>query len=200
MIDKNLFEFIKRKYGGFASWAIWADEFEKPKSNINDLNVFDIHKNISLLNSLNNNIIMVGLNISRTFSEPFRNFHDPNPHANDFKLRFAFRNTEFYGAYMTDFIKDFEMVDSSGVLKYLKTNGTLIEKSTIIFREELLDLKAKDPIILALGDTSFNLINQNFKREEYSKLIKVKHYSNYISKEKYREIVINQIKLARSQE
>jgi hypothetical protein len=41
MIDKDKFEFIKQKYGYLSSWAIWADEDEKPKSNVGDLSVFE---------------------------------------------------------------------------------------------------------------------------------------------------------------
>ena len=45
MVDKEHFELIKKKYGHYASWAIWADEGETPKSNVGDLNIFDLEKN-----------------------------------------------------------------------------------------------------------------------------------------------------------
>ena len=46
-----------------------------------------------VLQTVNQAVVMVGLNISRSFEEPFRNFHDRNPNANDFKLRVAFTGT-----------------------------------------------------------------------------------------------------------
>ena len=101
MIDRERFELIKARHGGYASWAVWADAEDKPKSRIADLSVLDPDQNPRLLASLRPDAIMVGLNISRSFSELFRNFHDPNPRANDFKLRYAFHSTPFYGAYLT---------------------------------------------------------------------------------------------------
>jgi len=41
MIDKEKFEFIKKKYGHRSSWAIWKEVGETPKSNMGDLNVLD---------------------------------------------------------------------------------------------------------------------------------------------------------------
>ena len=85
MIDTQQFETIKQKHGGYASWAAWAVAAEKPKSNMGDVSRFE---NESVLSLLKNDVVMVGLNISRAVSEPFTNFHDPNPRANDFKIRY----------------------------------------------------------------------------------------------------------------
>ncbi len=43
-MDKNTFELIKRKYGLHASWAIWGDEGNTPKSNMDDLSFFEEEK------------------------------------------------------------------------------------------------------------------------------------------------------------
>jgi hypothetical protein len=64
MIEKEHYLQIAEKYGEFASWAIWADEGDKPKSNIGDMRIFDLDHNPSLLQNLNPNYIMVGLNFS----------------------------------------------------------------------------------------------------------------------------------------
>src|ERR1022692_1926410 len=113
MIDIQQFENIKQKHGCYASWAVWADASEKAKSNMGDVSHF---KNKSVLSLLKTNVGMVGLNISRPVSEPFVNFHDPNPRANDFKIRYAFKDSAYYGAYMTDIIKFLERVDSKNVM------------------------------------------------------------------------------------
>ena len=75
-MDKIHFEKIKKLYGNYASWAIWAEEGDKPKSNMDNLSIFE-DKNI--LSQLNPNIILVGLNISKRdeLNKPFENFHGP---------------------------------------------------------------------------------------------------------------------------
>jgi hypothetical protein len=161
-----------------------------------DIGIFDLSSNPNSTHILKNNVVMVGLNISRSFSEAFRNFHDPNPRANDFKIRYAFENTEYYGAYMTDIIKGFEMINSKDVLKYLKENPAVIKRNVDRFREELRDLESREPIILAFGVTAYKIIKNELKQWEYSKLVMLTHYSHQISKEKYREKVTSQINSA----
>jgi hypothetical protein len=76
MVDIQQFETIKQKQGGYASWAVWADVSEKPKSNMGHTSHF---KNETVLSLLKNDVVMVGLNISGLVSEPFTNFHSPSP-------------------------------------------------------------------------------------------------------------------------
>lgn len=194
MIDADQFEHIARKHGGYASWAVWADPAAGPKSNIDDLSLFDIAANPRTLQLLKSDVIMVGLNISRSFAERFRNFHDPNPSANDFKIRHAFTNTEYYGAYMTDIIKNIEMVSSAELLRHLRASPSLVHTNIEAFREELRDLGSQRPTILAFGTVAHALITDNVSRHEYSRLVRLTHYSYRISKEKYRETVLAQIR------
>jgi hypothetical protein len=119
-----------------------------------------------------------------------------NPRANDFKIRYAFQNTEYYGAYMTDIIKDLEMINSNDVLKHLKADPALIRRNVSRFREELRDLNAREPIILVFGGSTHQIIKDALEPWEYSKLIRLTHYSHRINKEKYREEVSNQINCA----
>jgi len=151
MMNEKQFESIKQKHGGYASWAVWAYAGAKPKSNMGDMSIFDLDLNPALMGVLQNDVIMVGLNISRPFCEPFRNFHDSNPRANDFKIRYAFQNTEYYGAYMTDIIKDFAMTKSEDMLRHLKAHPSLIPQNVAKFWEELWDLNSKSPTILAFA-------------------------------------------------
>ena len=74
MIDKNRFNFIKEKYGLHASWAVWVNEGDTPKSNMGDLSIFEKDE---ILLKLNPNIILVGLNlsVSGVVLNPFQNFH-----------------------------------------------------------------------------------------------------------------------------
>jgi hypothetical protein len=190
MIDIQQFENIKQKHGSYASWAVWADASEKPKSNMGDVSHFQNNRVLSLLK---NNIVMVGLNISRPVSEPFINFHDPHPRANDFKIRYAFKGSAYYGAYMTDIIKFLEEIDSKNVMKYLRERPEIIENNLRTFREEMQDLKARAPVILAFGKDTHTLLSENLSTNEYRKLIKITHYSHQIGKEAYKEAVFEEI-------
>jgi len=195
LIAKEDYEVIQQKHGGYCSWAIWTKASEKPKSNMGDMSVFDLSKNSSLLHELNPNVMMIGLNISRPFEEPFKNFHDSNPRANDYKIRFAFGGTEYYGAYMTDVIKNFEMVDSGGVKKYLKENPDIIKANLELLREEIADLRIGKPTILAFGGLVHQILEDNLAGGEFRRLIKLTHYSHQIGKEEYKMRIQQEINL-----
>ena len=183
MLDKKQFELIKDKYGYWASWAIWADEGKTPKSNVGDLSIFESE---SLFANLKPDIILVGLNVSRGgIKVRLANFHDARSEATDYKIRYALKDTPFWGGYMTDIIKDFDQKSSGKVVSYLRDNKPFEEENVKIFREELKDLEIDDPTIIAFGQDAYSILNRNFKNEY--KLLKVPHYANYTSKEKYRE-------------
>ena len=131
-MDLENWENLKKKHGKYASWAVWAEASNKPKSNMGKMMLFNEKTVFSLLKP---NVVMVGLNLSRFIhDEPFRNFHDPSPSAQDYKIRFAFKDTEYFGAYMTDIIKGVVEVDSKNIPKHLKKNPDVLEKSLKIFR------------------------------------------------------------------
>lgn len=188
MITEQLYNDIAKRYGKVASWAVWAKAGDKPKSNISDMEVFDLKKNPSILETLRTDIVMVALNFAREVEmpEPFLNFHDSNPHGQDYKIRFAFEGTDFYGAYMTDIIKDFPMLSSKDVLKHLKENPHKITEQIKVFRDELKYIGSCKPKILAFGKDAFDILNKNMDKSMYSELIAVTHYSHQISKENYR--------------
>lgn len=187
MIDQTHFDFIKKKYGHYASWAIWAHEGERPKDNVGDLSVFDVKHNAEYLQQLNPNIILVGLNISRRIEVPLANFHDARSQAMDFKIRYALRGSPFWGAYMTDIIKDFEQKASGKMMRYLRTDKPFEEENVKVFREEIDDLGVDNPTIMAFGRDAHSVLTRNFKNE--FEILRIPHYSNYSSKEEYREEV-----------
>ncbi|MDR7523751.1 MAG: hypothetical protein QN168_14990 [Armatimonadota bacterium] len=194
MIDSTRFDLIKRKHGAYASWAVWAPPTGGPKSNVGDLKVLDPQANPRLLKTLNPAVVMVGLNIARDFqNEPFRNFHDPSPCANDFKIRFAFRDTPYWGAYMTDVIKGYVAPESGQLLDYLRAHPQFVVDHVESLRAELLDLGHPRPMILAFGGAAYSLLEQNLSRGDYSLLVKLTHYSHRISQEKYRVAVHEEI-------
>jgi hypothetical protein len=197
MVSRTLYDLISNKYGYVASWALWAKAGEKPKSNISDMSVFDVNLNPRVLDLVTTDIVMVALNFAREveFDRPFMNFHAANPHAQDYKIRYAFEGTEFYGAYMTDIIKDFPMLSSSDVLKHLRNNPSDVQNQIERFREELKFIGSCKPILLAFGRDTFNILQRNLRHEEYSALIQLTHYSHQISKENYREDTEKRLKV-----
>ncbi len=185
-VSLEQFKKIKSKYQYLSSWAIWATEGETPKSNIGDLTVLDPNINKNLLSQLNPEVVFVALNISRgDIKIPLGNFHDHRPVATDFKIRFAFKDTPFWGGYMTDIIKDFEEKISGNVKDYLSKNRDFEKQNVDIFLEELNDIGAKNPVLIAFGNEVFNILNRHLK--DRFKIIKVPHYANYTNKEEYRE-------------
>lgn len=142
MITREKFDFIKDKYGYYSSWAIWSDENEKPKSNIGDLSILNPDLNSDLLSQLNTEVVLLGLNISRgDIKIPLANFHDERSEATDYKIRYAFRGSPYWGGYMTDIIKDFEQKISGKVISYLKENGPFEEENIRFFLQELRDTR-----------------------------------------------------------
>jgi len=182
MMDQKRFNFVKEKYGLHASWAVWAKEGDTPKSNMGDLSIFENNKTLL---ELNPNIVLVGLNfsVSGVVQKPFQNFHGIGGGA--YKIRYALVDTSFWGAYMTDIIKDFLEKESHNVVSYLRKNKSLVEKNIVSFEEELRDIGALNPTIIGFGNDSFNILKKNLG-SKYNIIIAM-HYSHYVSKEKYRE-------------
>src|SRR5262249_9219887 len=110
------------------------------------------------------------------------------------KIRYAFNDSPWYGAYMTDIIKDVEMLKSSDLRNYLRAHPRLISQNVNTFREELRDLDSRRPTILAFGSVAHALLVENLSSREYLSLIRLTHYSHQIGKEKYRETVLTQIR------
>ena len=185
MIDYATFMLIKRRYGHYASWAVWADGSNKPKEHVGDLSIFETTADGDLLKQLNPNAVLVGLNISRKIQFPLGNFHDARPASMDYKIRYALKRTILWGAYMTDIIKDFEQRASGNVMSYLRTKKTFEKDNLKIFQTELSDLGAVQPTLIAFGRDAFQILDRNLGSTH--NILRVPHYSNYGSKETYRE-------------
>jgi hypothetical protein len=198
MIERAQFEFLRSKHGSYASWAVWAGEATTSKSNMGDMSAFDLNENPTLLRLLKPDVVMVALNFSRSErnTAPFGNFHDPSPWAQDFKIRYAFRDTPYYGAYMTDIIKNLVLLDSKEVVVHLRKHPEVLAANLELFRQELRDLGTQAPVILAFGKTVYTILKKHLQPGEYSHLVKLTHYSHQISKEEYKEHVAGSISRA----
>ena len=188
-MDLEKFEFIKKKYCHVASWAIWKEQGNHPPMfNIGDLSVLDTQQNPNLLSQLKPNVVFVGLNTSKDITglEPFSNFHPTSPGANDYKTRFALKDTELWGGYMTDIIKDHVGKNVNEVKNYLRENTGVEEKNIETFRKELKDLGTENPTIIAFGDDAHNILIRHLNNE--FNIYMVTHYSSRgLTKEDFRD-------------
>lgn len=191
MISIETFIEIRKCFGHFASWAVWAEEGEKPKDNIHDLSVFDPDKNRTLLETLHGNAILLGLNISRRIERPFGNFHDPRPMATDFKIRHALKDTNYWGSYMTDIIKDFEEKSSGKMMSFLRTNKDFERENIQKLQQEIGLLGYANPVLAVFGRDAETIARRNLGNE--FQIVRIPHYANYISKEDYRAEVCAQL-------
>jgi hypothetical protein len=195
MITKNLYDKLQKANGSFASWAIWEPQGERPKSNMGSQNIFNFEYNPTILESLRNDVVMVGLNFPRELNNPhpFSNFHDESPYANDFKIRYAFSETPYWGAYMTDVLKNLVIPDAQSVRDYIKNNPRDIEMHIKAFEKEIVDLETNKPLLLSFGRDAFGLLKRHLDKDLYCALIPLPHYSHQVRKEKYREEVHSRI-------
>jgi len=97
------------------------------------------------------------------------------------------RGSPFWGAYMTDIIKDFDQKSSGKVRSYLRTHKQFELENAKLFHEEINDLGTRNLTIIAFGEVAHRILMRNFGNDY--KILKVPHYSIYCSKETYREDV-----------
>ncbi len=187
MIDRETFDLIKRKHGGYASWAVWAESSGSRKDWLADPDILDPDRNSTLLAELKNDVVMLGLNQSgREIERPFGNFHDYNRHGHDYKIPFAFADTDYRGAYMTDLIKVPEL-ESGNLARRLRADPSLVEASLSKLREELDDLGGPPPTLIAFGGLTYRLARRHADASWYSTLRRVTHYSAWqFTAEEYR--------------
>ena len=129
----------------------------------------------------------MGLNASSTHVQQkgvanirvWGNFHSTdNRRQNDYKLRYALKNTKFWGAYITDL---------NGIKETNSNKVSVSAADVCSFKEEIALLGTK-PVLIALGNKVYNAL-MKYLSEEYT-IVKIKHFSCYISKEAYREAIL----------
>ena len=188
MMDLEKFNFIKKKYGHCASWAIWKEQGNNlPLFNMGDLNVLDPQQNPNLLSQLKPDVVFVGLNTSRNINDspPFSNFHPTYSRAQDYKTRFALKDTELWGGYMTDIIKDYPELHGQRVGSFLRDNPDVEKENIETFLEELKDLGTENRTIIAFGEEVYPILKRNLQNA--FTIVKVTHYSAPLNLQKYRE-------------
>jgi len=189
-VNLDTFNNIKNKYGECGSWAIWGSEKNTPKSNIGDLSVLDPKLNKELLTQLKPEYVFVGLNFSTIENvTPLSNFHSSSSNAQDYKIRYALKNTKYWGSYMTDIIKNFEEKHSNLMMEALNKDRDLEIKNINIFLQELETLNVINKQIIAFGGDSYKILKRNLG--DKFNIQKITHYAHFINKENYRKELLN---------
>ena len=214
MIDRNIYNQMKKKYGKVASWAVWCDQLGKPKSNMGDMEWARDEK--SLLPKLNPKFVLVGLNKSKRKKNKlqndndendnaktlWKNFHSGNSRGHSYKLRYALKGTKLWGAYMTDIIKvvpgkdsnkDAHAVETNSkeIIRVIKKDRPTLERNIKKFESEISLLGVK-PVLIALGKDVRNLFE--YLKGKYD-ILELPHYSySKINKEQYRVKVFKTLK------
>jgi hypothetical protein len=191
MVDRETFDRIKEKHGLHASWAVWSEPDGKPKSNMGAFPVLDPDQNPALLGILRSDVVMLGLNLSTSQPPPLGNFHPASSRGNDYKIRFAF--TGFYGAYMTDIIKEVVMLKAGNLMRYLATHPDVVAKSVECLLEEFHDLKSEPPTVIAFGGSAHQLAVKHLPANRYSRLVHVTHFAVFMGQTAYRERIRSEL-------
>lgn len=191
-ISRESFDAAKRKWGSYSSWAVWAHARpDMPaKDGIGDVSVLDPDMNPTLLSTLNPNIVLLGLNAAdrQVNPVPWGNFHDDYMYSQDYKTRYALYETPLWGSYMTDLFVGLHQTDSSTVLKWAKANPEGVKRHMRRLEEELKDIGADKPLLIAFGGTSYRLANQ-FLGHKYN-VEKLTHYSAAVRPDALRQEVL----------
>lgn len=192
MLEKQVYEKMKSLYWKVWSWTVRWKQTTTPRSNTNDMTRVN---DPNLLKILNTGYVFVWLNLSSThwnnwFNDniDWSNFHSGYSLQNDYKLRYALKDTKFWGSYITDLIKKYPEVDSNKVSSYLKKNPSIVEENIKYFKEEISYLWDNLKLI-ALGNKTYKLLDK-YLWNNYQ-IFQIKHYSSRIWKEAYREEVLS---------
>ena len=170
------------KYSPYSSFAIWT--------NWDDVGNVKMFENDDFLNDTNSDYILVALNPAEHPKQKetvlFGNFHSSYSYQKDFKLCYALQKTKLWGSYITDIWKSFPETDSSRLAKMLSVYPEQVKNDIESFKGEISIIN-KDAILIAIGRKAEEYLKQYFY--DY-KIVYIPHYSNWGSKESYRDAVI----------
>ena len=185
------FNYLKQKHGNHSSWAVWEEETNGPKSNMDDLSIF---QNEKILEFLNPKIILVALNFSVDVEmKPLQNFHGKNGEV--YKLRYALKHTPLWGAYMTDIIEGHVDPNAKSMMQYLEDNPYVVIKNIKRFENEIKDLNVDNPVLYALGNDVFKILNSHLSVKYQIK--QITHYAWRQNREVYKKRVLDELNISR---
>jgi hypothetical protein len=165
MYSNAEYTYLKEKYGGCASWAIWDVQNQR------DTAIIDKY-----VDQLSARHVFVALNISKQLTnEPWTNFRSGR---HDRKLKYACNDTMLRGSYLTDLFKGIPEPRAFKI-KGMLTPDT-IQKHVEFFVEEMKNVKlSEDSAFVILGDMAHRYFDQYFQQTYKNKIIYYCHYSHY---------------------
>lgn len=167
MYNSEEYKNLALKYGSYASWAIWDYK------NASDTAAID--QNFEQLHS---KYVLLGLNISRSLTNTWSNFHD-NSHAR--KIKYACNDTKLRGSYITDIFKGIVKSRSTGFKKIL--TDKIISENVIFFNQEMKDVKVSEDTKFIVFGTPSSLLaqcfNDYFKKNYKNEIIYYYHYAYF---------------------
>lgn len=164
-LAQSLLDDLAEKYGMYSSWATWNP------ANPADARIIAEHQSC-----LKASVVMIGLNVSRPIPNTWQNFHGAD-HAR--KLMFAFNDSPYRGAYMTDIIKGEVESKAGRLLARLRDGSIDVQKHIDAFRTEMFDVGAHEHSLFILFG---NDVAQFFTRHLaaiYPNRVRCAHYSTY---------------------
>lgn len=137
---------------GHGSFGIWRDGNTKDPTVIKENPQY-----------LHGRVIFIGYNASGAIP-PFKNFHSSHRGGRDGWLAESIgRHPHLRGAYMTDFFKGDYSVRENGV----DTSAEVVQRNLDILQKEIALFSEDNPILVAFGDKTHNLLRQLGLTAEY---------------------------------
>jgi hypothetical protein len=78
-------------------------------------------------------------------------------------------------------------------VRLLDADPSLVSRNVQRLLEEFNDLRSDAPTLIAFGNDTHELAGKHLPTNRYSRLVKVTHYTRYISKEDYRQRVLTEL-------
>lgn len=147
-----------------------------------------------LLPALNGRYIFVGLNPAvhdntAHSGTAWKNFHSCDiRRSQDYKLRYALRGTQYWGAFITDVYTGIADTDSGSAMKRVNAAATNESVSNLL---RIRDMLGGSAAIVAMGKRTFAVLKKHLPPDMELKMIT--HYSAYMNPETYRETVLRQL-------
>jgi hypothetical protein len=152
---------------------------------------------------ITSDIVFLGLNMA-TDGKPILGPCFQNARGHRRKVK-TFRGTEAEGAYFTDIIKpDKRFLDKIGkpkdaqeVIEIVNAQPNTLKEHISLFKKELDDIGAVEPLLIVFGDDAFNLFidgtDENFRKERFHAIVKIGHYAKRGTDADYRKDTIEKL-------
>ena len=164
--DQSKFDELAAKYGWCSSWAVWDPAYPE------DAAIIANH-----VAELKTSVVLVALNISREIRNDWQNFHGHlGEHAR--KLMYAFNESPYRGAYMTDLIKGEVEPNADRLMAKVRSGKIDLCKHVNAFNAEMSHVGVhKHSLFILFGDKVEKLFRLADLHTVYLNHVRCTHYS-----------------------